>query len=71
MWLLGKYIYNFIDEGDRIDIIVDCENSNVYQLISMLRALRWEGHLEKLLKIVLVDGTSTNEGWNELKIKDR
>ena len=60
-------IYDFIDAGNKIAMIVDCENSSVYNLISMLRGLKWENCLEKISKIVLVDGTSTNEGWKELE----
>lgn len=59
-------IYDFLDKGEKIDIIVDCENSDVYNLISMLRSLEWEDHLDKINKIILVDDIHTNIGWPEL-----
>ena len=59
-------IYDFIDKGRKIDIIVDCENSDVYNLISMLRSLEWEDHLDNINKIVLVNDVHTSIGWPEL-----
>lgn len=60
-------IYDFIDRGSKIDIIVDCENSDVYNLISMLRSLEWDGHLDKINQIILVNDVHTNIGWPELE----
>lgn len=59
-------IYQFIEAGEKIDMIVDCENSDVYNIISMLQGLDWE-YLEKITKIILVNDIHTNIGWNELK----
>ena len=58
-------IYQFIQSGSKIDMIVDCENSDVYNIISMLQGLDWE-YLEKISKIILVNDVHTNIGWNEL-----
>lgn len=59
-------IYQFIQDGTKIDMIVDCENSDVYNIISMLQGLDWE-YLDKISKIILVNDIHTNIGWNELK----
>ena len=59
-------IYQFIESGNKIDVIVDCENSDVYNIISMLQGLNWE-YLEKISKIILVNDVNTNIGWNELE----
>lgn len=59
-------IYEFLASGSKIDMVVDCENSDVYNIISMLQSLEWN-HLEKINKMILVDDVHTNLGWQELK----
>ena len=59
-------IYDFIDKGNKIDIIVDCENSDVFNFISMLRSLEWDDHLEKINQIILINDVHTSIGWPEL-----
>ena len=59
-------IYDFLDNGTKIDMIVDCENSDVYNIISMLRSLEWED-LKKVSKIILINDVNTNLGWGELE----
>ena len=58
-------IYDFLDKGNKIDIIVDCENSDVYNLISMLKSLD-QDYLDKVGQIILVNDIHTSIGWPEL-----
>jgi hypothetical protein len=58
-------LYDFLEHGDKIDMIVDCENSDVYKIISMLRNLDWE-YVQRIQKIILVNDIHTNAGWKEL-----
>lgn len=59
-------IYDFIDDAEKLDMIVDCENSDVYNIISMLKNLD-EENLSKVNKIILIDDPHTNAGWQELE----
>lgn len=59
-------IYDFLAGGHKVDMIVDCENSDVYNIISMLHSLEWE-HLQKVSKIILINDSHTNPGWQELE----
>lgn len=59
-------IYDFINDGERIVMIVDCENSDVYNIIAMLHSLDWE-HVQKVSKIILVNDVNQNLGWQELE----
>ncbi len=58
-------IYNFIENSFRVAIAVDCENSDVYKLYSVLKNLN-QDELEKIEKIVLYDDYHTNCGWDWL-----
>ena len=60
-------IYDFIDGAGKVSMIVDCENSDVYNTISMLRSLEWDGHLDKIQEIILVDDVHTTFSWKELE----
>ena len=64
--VIKSNIYQFLEEGEKIVVIVDCENSDVYNLISMLRALKWEDGLDKIQKIILINDVHTNSGWDYL-----
>ena len=59
-------IYDFIDESYKVEIVVDCENSDVYKLCSVLRGLNPD-ELAKIEKIVLYDDYHTNCGWDWLE----
>lgn len=55
-----KYnIYKFIDKSEAAAIIVDCENSDVYKLYSVLKNLS-EDTISKVKKIILYDDYHTN-----------
>ena len=59
-------IYNFINDSEKVAIAVDCENSDVYKLYSVLRNLKQE-ELSKISKMVLYDDYHTNDGWDCLE----
>lgn len=58
-------IYDFIESSFKVAIAVDCENSDVYKLYSVLKNLN-QDELEKIEKIVLYDDYHTNAGWDWL-----
>ena len=59
-------IYNFIKDTDCAEIVVDCENSDVYKLCSVITSLDAD-ELSKINKIILIDDINTNRGWNILE----
>lgn len=59
-------IYDFIDCSDKVVVAVDCENSDVYKLYSMLKNLN-NDELMKISKIMLFDDTHTTDGWDYLE----
>lgn len=58
-------IYNFIDSSTKTAIAVDCENSDVFKLFSVLKGLN-QDELSKIEKITLYDDTNTTSGWDWL-----
>jgi hypothetical protein len=58
-------IYDFIEATQKITIVVDCENSDVYKLSGVLKNLD-EEKLSKIDKIILYDDAHTTEGWDYL-----
>lgn len=59
-------IYDFIDRSYKTAIAVDCENSDVYKLYSILKNLN-QDELSKIEKIVLYDDYHTTSGWDWLE----
>lgn len=59
-------LYHFIDGGENVAIIVDCENANVFKLYSVLEKLGAEQR-EKISKILLYDDEHTASTWKILK----
>ncbi len=59
-------IYNFIQESYKIEIVVDCENSDVYKLYGVLKNLN-QDELQKIEKIILYDDYHTTSGWDWLE----
>ena len=59
-------IYDFISCSSKAAIVVDCENSDVYKLYSVLKNLN-QDELSKVEKIVLYDDSHTTEGWDWLE----
>ncbi len=56
-------IYQFIQDTDNVEIIVDCENSNCYKLCGVLTSLD-ANELSKIRKILLFDDAHSDPGWN-------
>lgn len=61
-----KSIYEFIDQSYKAVIVVDCENSDVYKLFSVLKNLD-EEETGKIEKIILYDDYHTTDGWDYLE----
>ena len=59
-------IYDFIDRANKVTMVVDCENSDLFKLYSVLRGLD-DGELRKIDKIVLYDDEHTTEAWDWLE----
>lgn len=59
-------IYDFIDRSYKTAIAVDCENSDVYKLYSVLKNLN-QDELSKIEKKVLYDDYHTTSGWDWLE----
>lgn len=59
-------IYQFIDGSARTAIAVDCENSDVFKLYSVLNRMN-KDELEKIEKITLYDDPHTTPGWDYLE----
>ncbi len=58
-------IYEFIDAGYKVAIAVDCENSDVFKLYSVLRNLN-QDEINKIEKILLYDDYHTSTAWEWL-----
>lgn len=58
-------IYNFIDGAEKTAIAVDCENSDVFKLYSVLKGLNRD-ELSKIERITLYDDPNTTTGWDWL-----
>jgi len=58
-------IYDFIDNGYKVVIAVDCENSDVFKLYGVLKNLNQE-ELGRIEKIMLYDDAHTSTAWEWL-----
>ncbi|MGN1036897.1 MAG: NYN domain-containing protein [Ruminococcus sp.] len=56
-------IYDFINKSFKCEIVVDCENSDVYKLYGVLKNLN-QDELAKIDKIILYDDYHTTSGWD-------
>lgn len=59
-------IYAFINKSSKTAIAVDCENSNVFKLYSVLKGLNPD-ELAKIEKITLYDDIHTTSAWSRLE----
>lgn len=59
-------IYDFINNSYRTVLVVDCENSDVYKLYSVLKNLNAD-EISKIGKIILYDDHHTTNGWDYLE----
>lgn len=60
---IKEKIYQFINNTESVEIVVDCENSNPYKLCSVLAGLNQQETI-KIQKIILFDDIHTNPGWD-------
>lgn len=59
-----KYrLKNFIENAGKVSIVVDCENSDPYKLVSILRGLETKVH-DHITKIVLFDDYNCSLAWD-------
>ncbi|MCR4903447.1 MAG: hypothetical protein K6A23_11365 [Butyrivibrio sp.] len=58
-------IYDFIDAGEKIVFVVDCENSDPYDLFATINNLEAQ-KLEKIEKIILYDDVHAASAWELL-----
>ena len=56
-------IYDFISDSEKTAIVVDCENSDAYKFMGVLRNLNSE-QLAKIEKITLYDDKNTSSSWD-------
>lgn len=56
-------IYDFIDASGKLDVVVDCENSDPYRLYATFKNLDAET-TSKISKILLFDDIHTGTGWD-------
>ena len=59
-------IYDFIEDSETVIFLVDCENSNPYNLCAALRALDAE-YGSKISKVILFDDVHTSTAWQILE----
>ncbi len=63
--VIKNNIYEFVQDSMRTIIVVDCENSDVYKLLSVLKNLKPD-QIEKIERICLYDDYHTTAGWEWL-----
>lgn len=59
-------IYDFIDDSEKVVIVVDCENSDPYKLCATMQNLDYE-ELHKISSIILFDDVHTATAWRILE----
>ncbi len=59
-------IYDFIEEGTNVTFVVDCENSDPYNLVAALLGLD-EKYTRKIGKLILFDDVHTSSAWRVLE----
>ncbi len=64
--LVKSNIYDFVDEAEKVVMVVDCENSDPYRLCAVLNGLASET-LSKVQKIMLLDDINTVNAWRILE----
>ena len=60
-------IYRFLDNSEKVVVVVDCENSDPYKLYATLNNLDQEALLDKISKIILFDDVHTTSAWKILE----
>lgn len=66
----GSYIkgtiYDFIESSEQVVVVVDCENSDPYKLVTTIKNLEYE-HTKKIRSIILFDDVHTASAWRILE----
>lgn len=65
--LTKEGIYRFLEKNEKIDVVVDCENSDPYKLYATLNNLDQNALLPKISKIILFDDVHTTPAWKILE----
>lgn len=60
-------IYRFLEQSNRVAVVVDCENSDPYKLYATLKNLNQEALLNKICKIILYNDVHTATAWKILE----
>lgn len=59
-------IHDYINDGEQVVVVVDCENSDPYRLSATLRGLD-QRYLDKINSIILFDDVHTASAWSILE----
>ena len=59
-------IYDYINDSEKIVVVVDCENSDPYKLSATLKRLNYE-YTKKISAIILFDDVHAASGWGILE----
>lgn len=59
-------IYDYIEDSDKVVVVVDCENSDPYKLVATLKNLNAE-YTQKIASIILFDDVHTASAWRILE----
>lgn len=59
-------IYDFIEDSEKIVVVVDCENSDPYKLCATLKNLDYQ-YISKISQIILFDDVHTATAWGILE----
>lgn len=59
-------IHDYINDGEQVVVVVDCENSDPYRLSATLRGLD-RAYLDKINSIILFDDVHTASAWSILE----
>lgn len=59
-------IYDYIEDSQKVVLVVDCENSDPYKLVATLKNLNYE-YTQKITRIILFDDIHTATAWSILE----
>ena len=59
-------IYDYIEDSDKVVVVVDCENSDPYKLVATLKNLN-DDYTRKISSIILFDDIHTASAWRILE----
>lgn len=64
--LTKESIYDFLENSERVAVMVDCENSDPFKLYATLNNLSQQVLLDRICKIILCDDVNTTTAWDIL-----